>query len=85
MDKYKTLFEYLPLVLVGLLFKTEAELEKHAINTSCQIAITIIVLVVFFSIALRFKSKVLAFSKSILIWVIMVHIKKTILLKPVDY
>lgn len=84
MSKYKSLFEYLPLALVSLLFITEAELEKHAINTSCQIAITIIVLVVFFSIALRFKNKILAFCISILLWVIMVHIKKTILLKPVD-
>lgn len=81
MDKYKSLFEYLPLALVGLLFITEAELEKHALNTSCQIAITIIVLIVFFSIALRFKNRVIAFCIAIILWVLMVHIKKTIILK----
>lgn len=76
MNSYKSLFEYLPVVLVGLLFVTDSELEKHAVNTSCQLAITIAVTVTFFSIALKFKNKIIAFSVAVILWVLMVHMKK---------
>jgi hypothetical protein len=73
--------EYIPVVLITLLFIAETELEAHATNMSCQLCTTIIAVVVFYSICMNFKNaKNIALMISVLIWVILVYIKKNYIL-----
>lgn len=75
--KYKNILDYLPVVLITLLFVAEAEFEKHAVNTSCQISITIITLAIFYILVIRYKNtKFLALLVSLFIWIILIYIKK---------
>lgn len=74
--KYQKYFDYLPLLLITLLFVADAELETKAVNLSCQIVIMITCVSVFFIIALKFRnSKVIAFFIAVAFWLILVHIK----------
>lgn len=76
-QKYKSILDYLPLVLVTVLFATESELEKHALNTSCQIATTIITLTIFYILVIQYKNdKIIALLVSLVIWFILIYIKK---------
>ena len=75
--KCKNILDYLPLVLVTVLFVAESELEKHALVTSCQIAITVVTLSIFYILIIRYKnSKFFAVFVSIVLWFILVCIKK---------
>jgi len=75
--KYKTIFDYLPLVLITVLFVAEAEMEKQALHTSCQLAITIVTLAIFYILVIRYKNaKLLAVLVCLIIWFILVYIKK---------
>lgn len=75
-DKHKKILDYLPLMLLTLLFITEAELEKHAVHLSCQMVITIVCMVVFFIIAINIKnSRVLAFTIALFFWVVLIYAK----------
>jgi hypothetical protein len=73
----KNYLDYLPLVLITVLFVAESELELHALNTSCQIAITVITLVIFYMIVMRFKNtKMVALIIAIIVWITLIYIKK---------
>jgi hypothetical protein len=73
----KNFLDYLPLVLITLLFVAEAEMEKHALNTSCQMVITIITLVIFYLIVMRFKNtKLIALIIAMVVWIVLIYIKK---------
>ena len=75
--KYRSILDYLPMLLVTLLFVAETELEKHAVNTSCQVAITIVTLVVFYVLILKWKNtRIFAFLVAMTIWVILIYVKK---------
>ena len=74
---YKNYLDYLPLMLLTLLFVAESEIELHALNTSCQIAITIITLAIFYIAIMRFKNtKLLALMFAVVVWIVLVYIKK---------
>lgn len=80
--KYKAILDYLPLLLVGLFFVAEHELEKHAIHTSCQIMATAVVMIIFYLFMIRFKcSRYVALFLAGIIWIIFIYIKKTYLPK----
>ena len=77
-QKYKNITDYLPIILITVFFVAEAELEKHALHTSCQIAITIITLAIFYILSIRFKStKFISLLVCIIIWIFLIYIKKT--------
>lgn len=74
---YKNLLDYLPLVLVTVLFAAEAEMETHALNTSCQVAITIVTLVIFYLMVIKFRNtKLFSLVVATLIWGILIYVKK---------
>lgn len=76
-QKYKNIFDYLPILLVTMLFVTETELEKHAVNISCQMCITIVTLVIFYILIFRYNNtKTISLIVAIIIWLILVYIKK---------
>lgn len=75
-NKCKYYLDYFPLILLTLFFLTETEIEKHALFTSYQIAITIITLATFYIISFRMKNSRLAFLIALLIWVVLIFIKK---------
>ena len=82
MNKCKGYLDYLPLMLITLLFIAETELEHHAVHMSCQIAITIITLSIFFIVVINIKdSKVLGFTVALTVWIILIYIKNRCLLK----
>lgn len=75
-NKCKYYLEYFPLILITLFFLTETEIEKHALHTSYQLAITIITLSLFYIIAFRMKNNKMAFFVSLIAWIILTIIKK---------
>lgn len=76
-SKFKKYTDYLPLILVALFFISENEVEKHALNTSCQISMTIITVAIFYIMVIRYKNtKLVALLATGLIWACMVYIKK---------
>ena len=73
----KHLIDYLPLMLITLLFITETELEKRAVHISCQLAITIITLTVFFVIVINIQnSRTSAFIVALTIWITLIYAKQ---------
>jgi intracellular septation protein A len=73
----KNFLDYLPLVLVTILFVAEAEMEKHALHTSCQMVITITTLVIFYLMVMKFKNtKLLSLIVAVIVWITLVYIKK---------
>ena len=76
-QKYKNYLDYFPIVLITILFIAETEIEKHALHTSCQIAITIVTLIVFYILVIRYENTRL-FSVIVagIIWAILIYIKK---------
>lgn len=74
---YRKYTEFLPIILIGLLFVSEAEMEKNALNMSCQMTITIVTVLIFFLIALKYpKAKMIAFFIALVLWIVLVCIKK---------
>lgn len=72
--------EYIPIMLITLLFIAEAELETHAANMSCQLCTTVIVVVIFYSICFNFKNaKNIALVIAVILWVLLVYVKKNYL------
>jgi len=75
--KYRQYIEFFPIVLIGLLFITEAEMEKSALNMSCQLTITIVTVLMFFLIVMKFpRSKGVAFIVALVLWIVLVYVKK---------
>ena len=73
----KKYYDYIPITLLGLLFITETDIERHAIHTSCNLCINIISIVCFYCICLHFEqSKIVAFITSIIIWMTLFYIKQ---------
>lgn len=76
-SRHKHVLEYIPVVLVTLLLVAEVELEKHAVNLSCQLAITIFVLGIFFFFVSTLKShRIIAFVICIVTWIALVYCKQ---------
>ena len=75
-NKCKYYLDYFPIILITLFFLTESEIEKHALFTSYQIAITIITLTTFYIVAFRMKSNKLSFFIALVVWIILIIIKK---------
>jgi hypothetical protein len=74
----KRYFDYLPVILLTLLFATETELEKHAIFFSCQICIVLLTTILFFLLTLKFGSeRKTAFAVSFVLWIILMYYKRT--------
>ena len=74
-DNLKKLTDYVPLVLITLLFVAETELQDHALNISVQIALTIFIIIVFFTVLHQCNSKKIAITISFVLWIILVYIK----------
>lgn len=65
------------MILIGLFFITESELEKHAVHMSCQMSITIITLAIFFMVLYQLKlGKYIAMILAAVTWIIMITIKR---------
>lgn len=75
-NKCKYYLDYFPIILITLFFLTESEIEKHALFTSYQIAITIITLTTFYIVAFRMKNNKLSFFIALVVWIILIIIKK---------
>jgi len=81
-NKYKDYLEYVPVCLFGLLLISEYELEKHASKVSCQIAIMILVMGLFFLIVLKFRGgKIMGFSVCLAVWIALVYAKRKFFLQ----
>ena len=80
----KGIFEYIPIILITLLFISEKELEIHALNISCQTIIGLLALGIFFITAIKFeKPKLFSFFVAVIFWVMLVCIRKNILPQPI--
>lgn len=64
----KKLLDYLPFILIPLIFIADEEMEKHALRTTFQLGIVVLTLIIFFIIFFRFKSRSLAFIVAVLLW-----------------
>jgi hypothetical protein len=77
-QKHKSIFDYLPMMLITLLFVAESELEKHAINTSCQMVITIFIMTLFYILVIYYKNtKTISLFVCCFLWIILIYIKKS--------
>lgn len=74
-ENIRKLGDYVPMVLVSLLFIAEKELSNHALNVSLQLALTIFIIIVFFTILYQCQSKKMAIIGSFILWIILVYIK----------
>ncbi len=80
-NKYKSYIDYIPLVLVGLIFLSESDLEKHAFKTGCQICITVACLTIFYICSLNFTNgKVVGLCLAAVLWLILIYLKRSYLL-----
>lgn len=69
--------EYIPIMLLGILFIAEEEIERHAINISYQMAISAATAVVFFVLFMRFKlGKRTCFLLATLMWLMLIYVKR---------
>lgn len=75
-NKCKYYLDYFPLILLTLFFLSETDIEQHALRTSYQISITIVTLSIFYIISLRLKNINIAFALSIIVWILLIYIKK---------
>lgn len=64
----KKFLDYLPFILIPLIFITDEEMEKHALRTSFQLGIVVLTLIIFFLIFFRFRSKAVAFLVAVGLW-----------------
>lgn len=75
--KWKELFDYVPLLFIGILLLAEKELEKHTFKTSCQLGTTVITLLVFYVMYFRFRfGKYFSIGIAVMAWVLLVYIRK---------
>jgi hypothetical protein len=73
--------DYFPVVLVGLLFIAENELEKRYIHISCQTIISILTASSFFILILFFEfNKYTSALFCFFLWIILVYVKKNIII-----
>jgi hypothetical protein len=82
-DSIKRNIEYIPIILLSLLFIADKDIEIHALNLSCQTIITIVILGIFFMLVLQFgRGKVTSFLIAAVAWVVLVNMKKTYIPQP---
>ena len=75
--KFKDYSEYIPLFLLGLIFISETEINKHAVIMSCNMLIYIVALIIFFIMIIEFKyKKSTAIYIVLILWCVMVYYKK---------
>jgi len=75
-DKLRICLDYIPLALITILFIAETEIEKHAMNFSCQTAIMVFTVVVFIILITKLKQdRLLAFVIVIFLWLTLVYLK----------
>jgi len=76
-NNYKYYGEFIPLFIVSAFFIAEKDIEKHTINLSCQMTLTIIFTVVFYILLLNYKeNRYIIFSICCILWGILIYIKK---------
>lgn len=76
LGKYKKYGDYIPLMLIAILFMAENEIKNHTVQSSCQLVISLLTLLIFFLVAIKFKSgKYYGFITAFLLWVILVYLK----------
>lgn len=81
--KCRNFGEYLPLVLVTLLFVAENELGNHAISVAFQLGITAIVLCIFYLTLACFGGRYIALFIAVVIWIALIYLKKSYLVKKI--
>ena len=74
-EKIRKLGDYITMVLISLLFIAEKELSNHALNVSLQLALTIFIIIVFFTILYQSQSKKMAIIVSFIVWIFLIYIK----------
>lgn len=81
-NKIKIL-DYVPIILITLLFISENEMKTHAINMSVQTIIGLIALGIFFMMSIKFKQpRFLCFIFAGIVWLSLVIIRKSYLPQP---
>jgi hypothetical protein len=79
LNKFKPLFEFIPMFLITILFISENEIEKHVINTSCQLMISLITILILYLMIRNISNntyKIFAFVLTGIVWVVLVYVKK---------
>lgn len=77
--------EYIPIVLLSLMFVADEQLEHKALSMSCQTCIMVICSIIFFMLLLKFSySKYTAFIITGVLWVLLIYIKQQYILKPLN-
>jgi Ca2+/Na+ antiporter len=85
MDSLKSKLEYIPIVLLSLLFIADKDAEIHALNVSCQVIITIVILGIFFMLMLQFgRGKIVSFLIAATAWVVLTNAKKSYFPQPIQ-
>lgn len=65
------------MLLLAFLFAAEHEMELHAVGTTCQLAISLIVIIIFFIFALNVKNgKIIGLAVAIPVWALLIYLKK---------
>lgn len=74
--KYKKYTDYIPMILIAVLFMAENEIENHTFHSTCNMFIGALTLFIFFVIGLKLKSgKMYGFLFALIIWVTLVYLK----------
>lgn len=80
-QKNKFYADYVPIALLLLLVVSDTDMEIHAISISYQIAMTIVAILLFFGLTLKYKyDKFVAFLIACLFWIIFIYIKHNFIL-----
>lgn len=83
-NKYKNHIEYIPFLLLSLIFLSHDDLHKHAIQNSFQIITVIITFVIFYFVFYKTNIKILALLIALIIWIIMIYLKKNYVFQQND-
>lgn len=64
------------MALIVLLFIADSDLDRHALTATYQAVITMGVLLVFFVLLFGYRSKAIAFTVAVLLWVISLVVRE---------
>lgn len=78
MKKY---IEYIPVALIALLFISETEIERHAINSCAQLGVLIVTILSFFLVLFWCRKKYIAFCIALVLWICMMYFKQKMLVR----
>jgi hypothetical protein len=70
--------EYIPVILLAMLFVADSDLDNHAIRLSWQLLITVTMVILFFVLIWQgICTKTVAILVVSIIWIILVYMKRT--------